>query len=185
MRNFLCIVGTIIGTLVTGFLVLSIHFGVRDAKSVTDEPLNVGMREAVERVKSGSSTWVWLTDARADCSRSARYTDTSKEGDAQNALSFVALSEARDLEIVVDARDLRDCAYVGRVHFVGVLKKMEDSRRQEFASRGLALPAASGDAWWLCGDCRPGGEWTGVVVLLLLVALSAWLTLKIFRARSG
>lgn len=184
MRYFFCIVGSVIGVLVTLLLGIALYIGLREARSVTDEPLRMDMREAVERARSGRSAWVWLTDARADCARSVRFTDTGKEGDAQDAVSFVAVNEARDIEIVVDVRDLRDCRYVGNVHYIGMLKKIDDGQRQAFVARGLALPAAGGDAWWLCAGCRPGDEWPAVVALLLMGLLSGWVTLKVFRART-
>ncbi len=184
MRNFFCIVGTIIGVLVTLLLVVTLYMGLRDARSVTDEPLRVEMRDAVERAKSGRSAWVALTDASADCGRSARFSDT-KEGETRDALLFLALNAARDIEVVVDVRDMKDCSHVGSVHYIGMLKQLDASRRSEMASRGLMLPASGGAEWWLCTECRPGEEWVAVLVVLLLIWLSGWLTVKAYKARTA
>ena len=154
MRNFFCILGLIIGVLVTGLLVVTLYFVLRDARLATDDPVRLEMREAVERAKSGRSGWVWLTDAKADCGQSARFTDT-KDGETRDAVLFLALNTARDIEIVVDVRDLRECSYVGNVHYMGILKKLDASRREEMVSRGMVLPASGGPEWWLCNDCRP------------------------------
>jgi hypothetical protein len=183
MRYFVCILGSIIGVLVTALLLVTLYVLVRDASSVTNDPLRVEIHEAVERARSGRSAWVWLTDAHADCARSARFTDT-KDGETRDAVLFLALNAARDIEIVMDVRDLRDCGYVGNVHYIGMLKKLDASQRSEMLSRGLTLPASGGAEWWLCTECRPGGEWPGVIIVLVLIGLSGWLTVKIYRART-
>jgi hypothetical protein len=183
MRNFICIVGTIIGVLVSIVLVIALRFGVRDAVSVTSDPVRLAMHEAVDLAKSGRSAWVWLTDAAADCTRSARFTD-SKDGEPRDAVLFVALNAARDIEIVVDVRDLRECRYAGNVHYIGMLKRLEPGERKRMTSQGLALPAGDDPEWWLCADCRPGGEWLAVIFVLALTGLSGWLTVRVYRARN-
>ena len=112
MRYFFSIVGSIIVVLVIGLLLVTRHMGVREASSVTKDPLRVEMREAVERAKSGRSAWVWLTDATAECAGSARFAD-AKDGETRDAALFLAFNAARDIEIVMDVRDLRGLPLCG------------------------------------------------------------------------
>ena len=70
------------------------------------------------------------------------------------------------------------------IGYIGMLKKLDASHRSEMVSRELSLPASGGAEWWLCTDCRPGGEWFTALIVLLLIALSTWLTVKMYRMRT-
>jgi hypothetical protein len=183
MRNFVCLFGAMIGGLVTVFLAAVLVFGLRDAASVPDAPLQMDLSAAVSWTKSGKSSWVWLTDVDADCARFAWYTAAGKDGETEDAALFVAQNTARDLEVVVDARDVRECRYVARVNYIGMLKSMDDDKRRDVAAHGIA-PAASA-AWWLCTQCRPGGEWFAAIVLPVMICFAGWLTVTIYKARTG
>ena len=181
MRYVVCLLAASAGLLVTAFLVAVLAFGIRDARSVPDAPPRLDMKAAIEHAQTGKSAWVWLTDAAADCARFATFTDATQDGDARNAAAFLAVNPPRDMEIAVEARDVRECRYVASVNYIGMLKKLDADKRREFVSRGVA-PAANTE-WWLCTQCRPGGEWPGVIIVLVLLSLSGWLTLKIYQAR--
>ena len=183
MRYFFSMAGAIAGTALCLLLLVALYFGALEAGTVTDSPLRLTMREAVDRAASKRSAWVWLTDAQADCKRSAPFTDYSKSDNSQHTVLFVAANAARDMEVVVEARDLKQCDYIGNVHYVGILKRVDDDQRRYFAGKGLQLPAGGGPAWWLCGDCKPGGEWGAVMAVSLFLVFVAWMTWRIFRAR--
>ncbi len=184
MRRFFLTLIAITSGLFTLFFAGVSAVQMYEAVSVTETALAMDMRAAVERAKSGRSAWVALSDASADCKRFVTYADTSKEGETRDAVLFVAANSARDLEIVVDARDVRDCASVAKVHYVGMLKRLDDDRRSHIAGYGLALPAGGNIEWRLCAVCVTGDEWMIAIVLAVLALLSAWFTLKMFRART-
>lgn len=183
MRRTIFTLLAIASGLLTLLLIVVLGMGLRKAASVTETALGADMNVAVQRAKSGRSAWVALTDASADCKRFVSYADTSQDGETRDAALFVAVNEARNIEIVVDARDVRECRYVGNVNFVGMLKRMDDTQRNLYSARGLALPAG-GIEWQLCTQCSPGGEWGAIIAMLFMTGFFAWLTLKLYRART-
>lgn len=183
MRYYFCMAGVIAGTALCLLLLVALYLGMLEASTVPDSPMRLSLREAVDRAQSRRSAWVWLTDAEADCARSVAFTDASKDDNTRDAVLFVAANAGRDLEVVVEARDLKMCSYIGNVHYVGMLKAVDDDRRRYFAAKGLKLPAGEGAKWWLCGDCKPGDEWGAVVAIALFLFFTGWMTWRIFRAR--
>lgn len=133
MRYFFYMSASIVGAVFCLLLLTALYFGLHEAATVPDEPLRMTMRDAVDRAASRRSAWVWLTDAQPDCKRSARFTDYSKDDDARDAVLFVASNEPRNTEVVVEARGLKDCAYIGNMHYVGMLKRLDDDDRRRFA----------------------------------------------------
>jgi hypothetical protein len=183
MRYFFCMLVSIAGLLVTLLLLVTLYIGVREATSVQDSPQQWGIGGAIDLAKSHKSAWVAITDAVADCKSTVRYTVSTSDGGVRDAMLFVAHNADRSLSIVVDARDVRECGYVGNVHYIGMLKSLESAKRNGFMAQGLPLPESGGPQYWLCTDCQPGDEWLVVAVVLLLMIASGWLTRKVYRAR--
>lgn len=185
MRYVFCMLVSLAGLLVTLLLLVTVYLGVREAASVQDAPQQWGIGGAIDLVKSHRSAWVALTDAVADCRSTVRYTVSTSDGATRDAMLFVAHNADRSLAIVVDARDISDCRDVGNVHYIGMLKSLDDAKRNGFIAQGLSLPEPGGPQWWLCADCRPGDEWTVVAIVLALMIGAGWLTRKVYRARRG
>lgn len=187
MRYFFCMLVSTAGLLVTLLLLVTLYLGVREATSVRDAPQTLDISGAVDLAKSHKSAWVALTDAVADCKSTVPYTVSTTDGGTRDALLFVVHKADpgadRSLSIVVDARDVRDCRYVGNVHYIGMLKSLDGAKRNGFIAQGLALPDSGGPQWWLCADCQPGDEWSVAAIILLLMIATGWLTLKVYRAR--
>ena len=158
--------------------------------SVRDSPLVASLADAVALKKSGRSAWVQFTDANADCSRYVVFDSRVDDGAnsvARKSSSFIAFNAAKDTEIAVTAHDVGSCAHLGRVHFIGVIKVMDDNQRLRFAADGLAISDSTGPKWWLCTWCVPAHDWGGrfsqaVISGVLLLAM-AYTTLMFWRGR--
>jgi hypothetical protein len=185
MRYFLCMLVSLAGLLFTLLLLVALYIGVREAASVQGSPQQSSIGGAIDLAKSHKSAWVALTDAVGDCKSTVSYAVTTEDGGTRDALLFVAYNTDRGHSIVVDARDVRDCGHVGDVHYIGMLKSLDDAKRNAFMAQGLSLPETGGPQWWLCAACQPGDEWPAAMVLLLFVIGSGWLTRVVYRARRG
>jgi hypothetical protein len=165
MRKFFYAIAAIVCGLVTALLGgVAVTLGI-ETFTVTDTPLRMDMAAAIERVNSQKTAWVQLTDASADCKRYAPFTSRWHVGTRQSG-AFIAQNPAKDIEIAVVVHDIGQCAYLGAVHFIGQLKRMDADERKKFAADGLPLSETYGPQWWLCTWCVPEREWTELVTII-------------------
>ena len=170
----LALCGGLLTVLCAGLLVIA----VIEATSVTDTAVPLDTRAAVARAKSWRSSWVALTDASADCTRFVAHGDGQDVG----AL-FIARNPARDLDIVVDVRDLRECGDVAKVHFIGMLKRIENAQFARYRFHNFPFAERDRVQWRLCAECQPGGEWEPVMWLSTGIVFFAGFSLWMYRAR--
>lgn len=182
MRKFFYAIAAIACGLVTVLLgVAAVMIGI-ETFTVTDTPLRMDMASAIERVKSQKTAWVQLTDASADCKRYAPFTSRWHDGTRQSG-AFIAQNPAKDIEIAVVVHDIGQCAYLGAVHFIGQLKRMDADERKKFAADGLPLSETYGPQWWLCTWCVPEREWAGLVTIISFAIAFAFGTRGLWRLR--
>lgn len=171
---FLALCGGLLTALFAGLLAIALI----EATSVTETAVPLDMRAAVQRAKSWRSPWVALTDAGADCTKFVAHGDGPDAG-----AIFIARNAARDLDIVVDVRDVRECGNVAKVHFIGMLKRIENAQFARYRFYNFTFAERDSVQWWLCTECQPGGEWTPVMWLFVATGFFGWFGIRMFRAR--
>ena len=149
-----------------------------EATSVTETAVPLDLRAAVERAKSWRSPWVVLTDADADCTRFV-----TRGGGQDVGAIFIAHNPTRDIAVVVDVHGVRECGHVGKVHFIGMLKRIENAQLARYRLYNFAFAERDSVQWWLCAECQPGGEWEPVMWLFAATAFFGWFGVRMFRAR--
>ena len=151
--------------------------------SVRDTPLPATMAEGIRLLKSGKSAWVQFTDANADCQRYAPFANNRDDGVTRQSGAFIATNAEKNIEIAVVVHDIAQCDYLGRVHFIGMLKQLDADERKKFAADGLPLSETTEPKLWLCTWCVPEREWLGLIVLLVLVCVAGFGTRALWRKR--
>ncbi len=178
MRRIWFIFLSLCGGLLTALLAVALAMALTEATSVTETAVPLDMRAAMASAKSWRSTWVALTDASADCT-----TFVTHGGGQDVGAIFIARNEARDLAIVADVRDLRECGHVAKVHFIGMLKRIENAQLARYRLHNFAFAERDGVQWRLCAECQPGGEWEPVGWLFAALGFFGWFTVRMYRAR--
>lgn len=139
---FLALCGALLTPLFAGLLATA----VIEATSVTETAVPWDMRAALERAKSWRSAWVALTDATADCTQFVTHGDGQDVG----AIILTARNATRDLDKVVYVRGVRECGLVAKVHFIGMLKRIENEQFARYRFHNFPLVGRDGSQWWLC-----------------------------------
>lgn len=185
MSRFALLIPVLVTALTTVFIALLTGQGLRETLSERDEPLQATLSEAIQLQRSGKSAWVQISDATADCTRFAPFHTSGADGRSEHGAHFIAFNAARDTEIAVVAFDLRSCDYMGRVHWIGMIKKIYADERQDFAARFAShrLPVAEMEkqAFWLCSGCQPARNHFGVFVMALATLFMGLLTWAFWR----
>lgn len=182
MRHFVFVLFALLSALITLLFAGGTWMAARETLSMTDAPVQATVAEAVERVKSGKSGWVQLTDANADCKQFVPMSSAA-DGTVRQIGSFVAVNAAKDIEVAVLAHDVASCDFLGRVHYIGVFKALDDADRSNFALKGLALSPTQGPKWALCAWCVSERSWGGAVAALVMTLGAAWFTIILWRKR--
>ena len=183
MRRSIFTVLAIACGLFTLLLAFVTWVALTETLSVRDTPLPATMAEGIRLLKSGKSAWVQLTDANADCQRYAPFANNRDDGVTRQSGAFIATNAEKNIEIAAVVHDIAQCDYLGRVHFIGVIKELDTDERKKFAADGLPLSETTGPNQWLCTWCVPEREWLGVIVLLVLVCLAGFGTRMLWRKR--
>jgi hypothetical protein len=95
----------------------------------------------------------------------------------------LAHNPTRDIAVVVDVHGVRECGHVGKVHFIGMLKRIENAQLSRYRLYNFAFAERDSVQWWLCAECQPGGEWEPVMWLFAATAFFGWFGVRMFRAR--
>ena len=185
MRSILVTTVAIVCGLFTLLMVFTAWMVLTETLSVRDTPLPATMAEGIRVLKSGRSAWVQLTDASADCQRYAPFANNRDDGVTRQSAAFIATNAEKNIEIAAVVHDIAQCDYLGRVHFIGVLKELDADERKKFAADGLPLSETTGPKLWLCTWCVPEREWLGLIVLLVLACVAGFGTRAVWRRRNA
>ena len=184
MRRFVFTGLAIACGLFTLLMVFAAWVVVTQTLSVRDTPLSATIAEGISLLKSGKSAWVQLTDANADCQRFASFANSLGDGVTRQSGAFIATNSEKDIEIAAVVHDIKQCDFLGRVHFIGMLKNLDDDERRKFAADGLPLSETTGPKVWLCTWCMPEErDWVGLIMLLGFVLAAGFGTRALWRKR--
>jgi hypothetical protein len=182
MKRFFYTTLSIIGLLVTLFMMLVFAVGRDEIKKFPDAPRRVTLDEAVTMLQSKQVTpWVWLTDVEPDCERMAYGTRSS---DGEDLTLFIAHDPARTHQVVIEALGRRACNQIRSDDLYGVLRPMKAGDHKSLHKRGLVFADAEAPQWSLCAHCGPSYSKNGMIVVVVMILLLGGMTVHFFRARN-